>query len=236
VRVRRRYVVLLLIAVIAALGVWSYEPGGLIAALIDTPEAGSSRIDALRAYVLGWGALAPVVYLVAVTLEVIVAPVPGAILYAPGGAIFGGFIGGTLSLIGNTAGSAIAAWLGATFGADWVATRAKDGTMARLRDRLQHRGGWLVFVLRINPFTSSDLVSYAAGVAGVPIRHVALGSLFGLAPQCYAQAYLAARIFELVPGPWLIAIVAAAAIIAAAFAIRRRGGRAGPPEAGRPTG
>jgi uncharacterized membrane protein YdjX (TVP38/TMEM64 family) len=208
---RRRHAAILLLAAIAALGVWSYQPGGLVAALVEAPEDGGTRLEAFRQYVLGWGALAPVVYVAAVTVEVVVAPIPGAILYAPGGAIFGGLIGGTLSLIGNVAGAAIAAWLGATFGADRVARRADAGTVARIRDRLAERGGWLVFALRINPLTSSDLVSYAAGLAGVPVRHVALASLFGLAPQCYAQAYFAASLFEILPGsPWLLLVLAIA--------------------------
>ena len=55
-------------------------------------------------------------------------------------------------------------------------------------------------LLRLNPLTTSDLVSYAAGVAGVPAWKVALGTLVGLAPWCYLQAYFAEQVFEVVPG------------------------------------
>ena len=64
---------------------------------------------------------------------------------------------------------------------------------------------WLVLLLRLNPLTTSDLVSYAAGVAGVPAWKVAVGTLFGLAPWCYLQAYFAEQVFEVVPGRYLIA-------------------------------
>ena len=37
--------------------------------------------------VASWGPLAPVVYTLAVVVEVIVAPIPGTLLYAPAGAI-----------------------------------------------------------------------------------------------------------------------------------------------------
>lgn len=225
---RKRLVALAGLIAVLALGLWSWQPGGLVSALIDAPPEGGTRLEAVRVWVLGWGALAPIVYLVAVALEVIVAPIPGAILYAPGGAIFGGFIGGTLSLIGNTAGAAIAAWLAATFGADWVASHTQDSTLGRLRDQLRGRGGWLVFLLRLNPFTSSDLVSYAAGLAGVPVRQVALGSLVGLAPQCYVQAYLAESLFTLLPVWAVVAIgIGAVAVVVVLWRVdaRRRAPR-----------
>lgn len=171
--------------------------------MLASPADGENALTVIRDYVLGWGPLAPIAYVVAVTVEVVVTPIPGAILYAPGGAIFGGLIGGTLSLIGNVAGAAIACWLGTTFGADWVAKRAARGdhsALSAIHARLTERGGWLVFVLRVNPLTSSDLVSYAARLAGVPVRHVALGTLFGMAPQRFAQAYLAESLFQVLPG------------------------------------
>src|SRR5262245_52532785 len=85
--------------------------------LLSTPPDGVSRLDALRQYVQSWGALAPVVYVFAVIVEVVVAPIPGTLLYAPAGAIFGGFVGGALSLVGNVIGAAIACWAAGTFGA-----------------------------------------------------------------------------------------------------------------------
>jgi uncharacterized membrane protein YdjX (TVP38/TMEM64 family) len=176
----------------------------------------------LRVYVLSWGPLAPAVYVAAVVVEVIVAPIPGTLLYAPAGAIFGGFLGGTLSLAGNVLGAALASWLAATFGEAWVARRSPTGRLAELRTRLRSRGTWVVFLLRLNPLTSSDLVSYAAGLAGVPARHVAIGTLGGMIPQCYAQAYLAQALFDVLPsGPWGILIVTAGALLVALIVLRR---------------
>jgi uncharacterized membrane protein YdjX (TVP38/TMEM64 family) len=58
---------------------------------------------------------------------------------------------------------------------------------------------WLILLLRVNPLTSSDLVSYAAGLAGIPVWKVMLGTLPGMAPLCWAQAYLADGILRAVP-------------------------------------
>jgi uncharacterized membrane protein YdjX (TVP38/TMEM64 family) len=196
--VRRRHAAIVVLAAALGWAVWSYASGGVLGTLLAS-RSGAETLEAIRAYVLGWGALAPLIYVGIVTAEVVVAPIPGAMLYAPGGAIFGGFVGGTLALAGNTIGAAIASWLAATFGAAWVARRSDRGALASIHATLAERGGWLVFLLRLNPFTSSDLVSYAAGLAGVPPSRVALGTLFGMAPQCYAQAYLAATLFQILP-------------------------------------
>ena len=158
--------------------------------------------------------LAPVVYVSAVIVEVLVAPLPGPLLYAPAGAIFGGLIGGTLSLIGNVTGAGIACWLGHTLGESWVARHTTGKQAARIRDRVLARGPWVIFLLRINPLTSSDLVSYVAGAMGVPVRHVVLGTLAGMAPLCFAQAYLAASLFEILPGGPIIVVVLGAAYLA----------------------
>lgn len=207
--------------------IWSAATGGLVAELFAGRPA-VETLDVVRRYVAGWGVLAPVAYLAIITLEVVVAPIPGLLLSAPGGAIFGGFAGGTLALAGNVIGAAIACWLAATFGAGWVARHAEQGAFAAIRSTLAQRGGWLVFLLRLNPFTSSDLVSYAAGLAGVPPSRVALATLAGVAPQCYAQAYLAATVFQIVPlSPALLGVIGIAATAVLAWVILRpRGGRA----------
>ncbi len=183
--------------------VWSYLSGGTVRLLMDGAGAlgdTGQSIEALRSVLERWGRLAPVVYMAAVVIEVLVAPIPGTLLYAPGGALFGGFLGGTLSLIGNTIGAAIACGVGAAIGEGAMSRRVEGTRLATYRDDIRARGIWVVLLLRINPLTSSDLVSYMAGAVGVPIWRVALGTFVGMAPLCYAQSYLSEQIFTLLPG------------------------------------
>jgi uncharacterized membrane protein YdjX (TVP38/TMEM64 family) len=201
----KRAILLGLLAVTAAWAVWSYASGGLTYLLVAAATDNRYGIDTLRSWVLSWGALAPLVYVLAVTIEVMVAPIPGTLLYAPAGAIFGGAWGGTLSLAGNVLGASIATWIGGVLGEGWVSRRLARDDLERYRQRLLARATWIVFLLRVNPFTSSDIVSYVAGAIGVPVRKVAIGTLVGMAPLCYAQAYLSATLFEFLPGGiWII--------------------------------
>ena len=212
-RIRHAYAVLAFGLAIAA-AVWSYITGGTVRVLVDGAGSfgdSSQTLDALRAALDRWGRLAPAVYVAAVVIEVLVAPIPGTLLYAPAGALFGGFLGGTLSLIGNTIGAAIACGVGSALGEGALARRIEGTKLAAYRTAIQQRGLWVVLLLRINPLTSSDIVSYMAGAVGVPIWRVALGTFIGMAPLCYAQSYLAEQIFEILPGA--IYVLFAAGII-----------------------
>lgn len=197
---RARLLVGLAAAALLAALAGSYATGGLARVLVEAALAGEAGIEPVRAYVLSWGALAPLVYVLAVTIEVVVAPIPGTLLYAPGGAIFGGWWGGTLSLAGNVAGATLAALIGRALGESWVAARFEAGRLEAFRQRLASRATWVIALLRVNPLTSSDLVSYAAGAFGVPVGRVALGTLLGMAPLCYLQAYGAEWVVASLPG------------------------------------
>ena len=191
-------------------------------------------LERVRQTVAGWGRLAPIVYTLAVVVEVIVAPIPGTLLYAPAGAIFGGFVGGSLSLVGNVVGAAICSVLGQMIGERVLSKRVDGSQLGRYRTLLEKRGLWVVLLLRLNPLTTSDLVSYAAGVAGVPAWKVAAGTLVGLAPWCYLQAYFAERVFEVVPGSVLILGGAVlTAILVGVLVVGRR--RIGDSQAGQST-
>jgi uncharacterized membrane protein YdjX (TVP38/TMEM64 family) len=203
---RRVSLRILLLAVVSAMLVWavaSYFTGGFLALLVAGDSSHGPWLERVRDVVLGWGPLAPVIYTAIVVVEVVVAPIPGPLLYAPAGAIFGAFMGGTLTLMGNVIGAAIACVLGAMLGERFAGGNTPP-KLSRYREQLKERGFWVVLLLRVNPMTSSDLVSYAAGIAGVPAWRVALGTLIGMAPLCYLQAYFAQRIFEVVPGRLLV--------------------------------
>lgn len=201
-RVRHGYAVVAFVLAVAA-AAWSYFSGGTVRLLLDgawTLADSGQALEALRGALDRWGRLAPAVYVAAVVIEVLVAPIPGTLLYAPAGALFGGLMGGTLSLIGNTIGAAIACGVGSAVGEEALARRLEGTKLAAYRAAIQQRGLWVVLLLRLNPLTSSDLVSYLSGAVGVPIWRVALGTFIGMAPLCYAQAYLAEQIFDVLPG------------------------------------
>lgn len=194
---------------------YSYARGGLVAVLFDDVLTADQKLDALQACFLAWGAWAPVVYVMFVATEVVVAPLPGLMLYAPGGIIFGGFFGGLYALLGNLLGAAIACQVMRLIGSKLFSEDTRF-SLGRLEALLDRRGIWVIFFLRINPFTSSDLISYAAGLTRMPTWKVVLGTALGMAPLCWLQAYLAEDLMEAFPGlvyPLLVACLVYVVIV-----------------------
>ncbi|MDC0325482.1 VTT domain-containing protein [bacterium] len=161
-------------------------------------------------------------------VEVLVAPIPGLMLYAPGGIIFGGFQGGLLSLVGNTLGAGIACAAVRGIGDAWMRNFFSAEKLEVTQNLLEKRGVWLIFLLRANPLTSSDLVSYATGLTYIPTWKVMVATAFGMAPLCFAQAYLADNIMR--QYPWLLypllgfCVIYLIAVILIAYRIRKDAG------------
>lgn len=177
---------------------WSYAQHGIVYVLgsDDTP---AKKVAGLRSFLGRFGAAAPVVYVGFVVVEVVVAPLPGTMLYAPGGVIFGGFWGGFLSLLGNVIGAGIACQLMRSLFGERAKAYLASSRLARYEERLGGGGAWVVFLLRVNPLTSSDIVSYAAGLTRLSVRQVMLGTFAGMLPLCFAQSYLADSLLTAFP-------------------------------------
>ncbi len=143
-------------------------------------------------------------------------------LYAPGGVVFGGFVGGLLALIGNVLGAGIACGTTRSIGSTWLTRLFPQESLEKAQSELDRRGGWLIFLLRVNPLTSSDLVSYAAGFTRIPVWKVMFATMLGMAPLCFAQAWLAENLF--VAYPWLLypLLTAGAVYVIAIVVVVRR--------------
>jgi uncharacterized membrane protein YdjX (TVP38/TMEM64 family) len=110
-----RALVVMAIALLGGLLAWSYATDGIVRLLLRSGATAEEKAAALRAFFDRFGVAAPLAFVGFVTVEVVVAPIPGTMLYAPGGVIFGGFWGGLLSLAGNVIGAGIACLLMRTF-------------------------------------------------------------------------------------------------------------------------
>lgn len=185
-------------AVIAGAAV-SWQDGGIVRSLMRPDLDSAGKLEHLRQYFLGYGSFAPVVYVAFVTVEVVVAPIPGLMLYAPGGIIFGPFLGGALSLLGNIIGAAFACTITRVLGRTWLSRFFDEHRLERLQANVESQGMRLVFLLRINPLTSSDMISYAAGYTRIPVWKVTAATALGMAPLCFAQAWLADGLLTAVP-------------------------------------
>ena len=217
----RGKVVLLAMAGLASAGAglaWSYWSGGIVSLMLDLDMGSEAKLAALQTFLGSQGPLGPLLYTLVVITEVVVAPIPGTIFYLPGGVLFGGFWGGTLTLLGNTIGSGIACLLMRTFiGQKWTRDFFRPENLARYEDILRRRGFLMIALLRVNPLTSADIISYAAGMTTMPVSAVMLGTALGMAPIAYIQSYLSVELFVIFP--WLVWPLVAGVVIYVIVAI-----------------
>ena len=189
----------LVLVLLVSLTIWSYASGGFAWVVLSPGVRGADKVAYIREYFLAWGSVAPLIYTLIVVVEVIVAPLPGTMLYVPGGLIFGWFVGGLATLTGNIIGAAICCAIAQRLGRPYAERFFSRESIAKYDALLARNAVWVILLLRINPLTSSDLVSYAAGFTSMPLWKVVLGTALGMAPLCFLQAYFAEEIFTRFP-------------------------------------
>jgi len=150
-------------------------------------------IEEVRRVVSATGPAAPLTYVV-VSAALGALFVPGSILAAGSGLLFGPVLGMFVTL-GAAVGTAIvASRIGRRAGRD--SARALVGRERADRiDALIERGGlWAVVGQRFIPGISDALASYAFGAFGVPLWQMVVGSFIGSAPRAFAYTALGASI------------------------------------------
>lgn len=146
---------------------WLREPFGV---MLD-------RIGNLRAWILTFGAMAPLVYIGVFSLQILIAPLPGQFLGVMGGYLFGVLLGSLYSITGLMVGASLAIWLGRRFGRPLL-ERFFDPTQLLLWEKkMRARSGftwWLLFL-----FPMPDVIFYAAGLSSTSLRTLLIALLAG---------------------------------------------------------
>lgn len=124
--------------------------------------------EAFRVWVAGFGVWGRLLYVAVVSLQVVIAFIPGEPLELAGGYAFGALEGTVLALSGIVIGSALVFLLVRKFGVRLVEVFFPGEKLDRfplLRDPGRTRS--VAFLLMLIPGTPKDLLSYLAGLTGL---------------------------------------------------------------------
>ncbi len=128
------------------------------------------------------GPLGPLVFIAIQVTQVVISPIPGEVIGALGGWLFGTWLGFLYSTIGLTIGSVAAFWLGHVLGAPLV-QRIGGPRWHRALDFVGHTGGELIsFILFLIPGFPKDYLSYLLGLSPMPLRAFLVISTVGRLP------------------------------------------------------
>jgi uncharacterized membrane protein YdjX (TVP38/TMEM64 family) len=134
------------------------------------------------------GALAPVVYIFMMVLAVIISPVPSLPLDVAAGAFFGPLLGTVYSVIGALSGAVISFMIARYLGREFI-EKFLGGHInfcTECSDRLLTR---IVFLSRLLPIVSFDVISYGAGLTKMSVRKFTFATFFGMIPLTFIYNY-----------------------------------------------
>jgi uncharacterized membrane protein YdjX (TVP38/TMEM64 family) len=153
-------------------------------------------VEDVRRAVAATGPAAPLAYVV-VSAALGAIFVPGPILAAGSGVLFGPLLG-TFVTLGAAIGTAVVTSLvGRRAGRDGARALLGPHRADRIDAQIERHGLWAVVGQRFIPGISDALASYAFGAFGVPLWQMAVGAFIGSAPRAFVYTALGASIGDL---------------------------------------
>lgn len=161
---------------------WLIAAGGVLLTLLAwywlEPLSGLLvQAAIIRDWILSFGPLAPLAYVLFFALQTVLAPLPGHFMGVMGGYLFGVVWGSLLSITGMTLGAFIAMGLARRFGRPLLERFFDPAQLKLWEGRLKMRSPltwWLLFI-----FPVPDVVFYVAGLTTVPLRWLLLAVVAG---------------------------------------------------------
>jgi uncharacterized membrane protein YdjX (TVP38/TMEM64 family)/Fe-S oxidoreductase len=174
----------------------------VLGAVLATRFTGLSRYleeDTLRQAISGYGALAPIIYMLLYS----VAPalfLPGLPITIVGGVLFGPFWGVVYTITGATIGACVAFLISRYLARSWI-QRKLAGSRWRKLDQGVERHGWKVVAFtRLIPLFPFNLLNYALGLTRIPFTHYAATTFVCMLPACIAFIVFSSSLLEVVRG------------------------------------
>lgn len=156
----------------------------------------------LEAFLEEAGFWAPLVFVVLMATQVVVAPLPGLVVGLVGGYVFGAATGFLLNLAGFTLGAMIAFSLARFFGKPLVHRffgDRYDSLLTRIRGK---RGALIIATVFVFPFAPDDVVCFLAALTPIKARLFAVLVLIFRTPGLLASSLTGAGVIDMSPQAW----------------------------------
>ena len=153
---------------------------GVLATILDGPV--------LQDLFVRLGLLGPLAVIGLIAVAIVLNPIPSAPIALVAGALYGHVWGTLYIAIGSETGALIAFAIARFVGYDvlrrWFGDRLSLGLLGSQNTLMA-----IVFVTRLMPFISFDIVSYAAGLTHLALWRFAVATLAGIVPASFLLAH-----------------------------------------------
>ena len=149
----------------------------------------SLDIEAIKAYILSFGLLAPLVSFALMVFQAILAPLPAFLITFANAALFGWVYGALLSWSSAMVGALLCFYIAKMLGREVVEKLTSKIALRSVDAFFEKHGVYAILIARLLPFISFDIVSYAAGLTRMSLRSFLIATGLGQLPATLIYSY-----------------------------------------------
>jgi len=144
----------------------------------------------VKAYILSFGILAPIVSFVLMVFQSVMAPLPAFLITFANAGLFGWVKGAILSWSSAMAGAALCFYIARFFGREVVEKLTSKFALENIDRFFEKYGKYAILIARLLPFISFDIVSYAAGLTSMGFWSFFWATGIGQLPATIIYSYV----------------------------------------------
>lgn len=184
---KRAYIILAIVA--AFLIAVAYEYYSQYFEVLKNPKK-------IKKVILSYGEYSVFAFLGLQIIQVVAFFVPGELVQIAGGYIYGAFLGGFLTVLGITLGSAIVYGIARAYGKPFIKTIISNRHLDYFEKVLKLGSvNYIVFLLYLIPGIPKDVLAYICGVSEITFKNFVLYSTLGRIPGIFISTYFGSRIY-----------------------------------------
>lgn len=151
-----------------------------------------SKVDvpAMKAYILSFGLLAPVVSFMLMIFQSLIAPLPAFVITFANAALFGWAKGALLSWSSAMCGAVLCYLIARFYGRSVVERLTSRFALEEVDRFFERYGKYAILIARLLPFVSFDVVSYAAGLTSIGFWEFFWATGLGQLPATMVYSYV----------------------------------------------
>ncbi|KFL34907.1 MULTISPECIES: TVP38/TMEM64 family protein [unclassified Sulfurospirillum] len=149
----------------------------------------SLDIETIKAYILSFGMLAPLVSFALMVFQAVLAPLPAFLITFANAALFGWVYGAALSWFSAMVGALLCFYIAKFLGRDVVEKLTSKMALESVDAFFEKHGTYAIVIARLLPFISFDVVSYAAGLTSMRLSSFLIATGMGQLPATLVYSY-----------------------------------------------
>ena len=147
----------------------------------------------IKSWIEKQGLLGPLFIVGLMMIAIIMSPIPSAPIALASGAIYGHTMGTIYIVIGSLLGAIVAFFIARIAGID-VMRRWLGDNYGKGLSGSQNMLMVIIFISRLLPFISFDMISYAAGVTSLSFWRFSIATLAGIIPASFLLAHFGSEL------------------------------------------